>query len=119
MDKNRFKENLILVITGVLLFVALTHFSVVLGGLNYMIGLIMPLIVGGAIAFILNVPMCFFEKYYDNLTKKNSSKLIESMKTAVCIVITLIAFLLVLFIIANVIFPNIVESIKSIAIIVQ
>ncbi len=119
MDKNRFKENLILVITGVLLFVALTHFSVVLGGLNYMIGLIMPLIVGGAIAFILNVPMCFFEKHYDNLTKKNSSKLIESMKTAVCIVITLIAFLLVLFIIANVIFPNIVESIKSIAIIVQ
>lgn len=119
MDKNRFKENLILVITGVLLFVALTHFSVVLGGLNYVIGLIMPLIVGGAIAFILNVPMCFFEKHYDNLTKKNSSKIIESTKAAVCIVITLIAFLLVLFIIANVIFPNIVESIKSIAIIVQ
>ena len=95
MDKNGFKENLILVITGVLLFVALTHFGVVLGGLNYVIGLIMPLIVGGAIAFILNVPMCFFEKHYDNLTKKNSSKIIESTKTAVCIVITLIAFLLV------------------------
>ena len=76
MDKNRLKENLILVVTGVLLFVALTHISAVIGGFNYVIGLIMPLIVGGAIAFILNVPMCFFEKYYDTLAKKSKSKIV-------------------------------------------
>ncbi|MBR5516762.1 MAG: AI-2E family transporter [Firmicutes bacterium] len=119
MDKGRFKENLILVIIGVLLFVGLTHFSVVVGGVGYLIGLIMPLIVGGAIAFILNVPMCFFEKHYDNLTKKSSSRFVKNIKSAVCMIITLVAFLLTLFIIANVIFPNIVESVKSIALIVQ
>ena len=119
MDKSKFRENLILVVIGVLLFVGLTHFSSVLGIAGYVIGLIMPLIVGGAIAFILNVPMCFFEKHYDRLTNKSASSVIKNMKSAVCIVVTLIAFLLVLFIIANVIFPNIAESIKSIAIIVQ
>lgn len=119
MEKSRFKENLILVIVGVLLFVGLTHMSAVLNGVSYVIGLIMPLIVGGAIAFILNVPMCFFEKHYDNLTKKSKSKTALNLKTPACIVITLVAFLLVLFIIANVIFPNIAESVKSIAIIVQ
>ena len=118
MDKNRIKENLILVVTGVLLFVALTHTSAVLGGFNYVIGLIMPLVVGGAIAFVLNVPMCFFEKHYDSLIKKSNSKALKNMKAPVCIVVTLAVFLLVLFIIANVIIPNIIESIKSILIIV-
>ena len=118
MDKNRIKENLILVVTGVLLFVALTHTATVLEGFNYVIGLIMPLIVGGAIAFVLNVPMCFFENHYDRLTKKSNSKAIRNMKAPACIVVTLVAFLLVLFIIANVIIPNIVDSIKSIVMIV-
>ncbi len=119
MDKNRLKENLILVVVGILLFVGLTHMNMVLSGFGHMIGLIMPLIVGGAIAFILNVPMCFFEKHYDTLTAKSNSKAARNLKSPVCIVITLVAFLLVVFIIANVIFPNIVESVKSIATIVQ
>lgn len=119
MEKGRFKENLILIIIGVVLFVGLTHMATVLDGVGYVIGLIMPLIVGGAIVFILNVPMCFFEKHYDNITKKSNSKTVKNLKTPACIVITLVAFLLVLFIIANVIFPNIAESVKSIAMIVQ
>ena len=114
---SRFKENILLVIIGVLLFVGLTHLSYVMSGVSYVIGLIMPLIVGCAIAFILNVPMCFFEKYFDKLSK--NSKGIAKMKTPVCITITLIAFLIVLFVIANVIFPNIAESVKSIALIVH
>ena len=60
MDKNRLKENLIVVVAGVLLFVSLTHMSTVLGGFGYVLGLFMPLVVGGAIAFVLNVPMSFF-----------------------------------------------------------
>ena len=119
MDKNRLKENLIVVIIGVLLFVGLTHMSTVLGGLGYVLGLFMPLVVGGVIAFILNVPMSFFEKHYDSLSSKANTKIATNLKTPVCIVMTLIAFLLVLFVVANVIFPNIVESVKSIAIIVQ
>ena len=119
MDKNRLKENLIVVIVGILLFVGLTHMSTVLGGFGYVLGLFMPLVVGGAIAFVLNVPMSFFEKHYDTLLGKTNSKIVTNLKTPVCILITLVAFLLVLFIVAYVIFPNIVESVKSIAIIVQ
>ena len=80
MDKNRIKENLILVVTGVLLFVALTHTAAVLEGFNYVIGLIMPLIVGGAIAFVLNVPMCFFEKHYDTITKKRKNVFVNKQE---------------------------------------
>lgn len=115
---SKFKENLILVITGVVLWAALAHFGTVLSGFSYVIGLIMPLIVGGGIAFVLNVPMCFFERHYDKIAQKLRGNMANKFKTPVCITLTLVSFLLVLFIIANVIFPNITESVKSIATIV-
>ena len=59
---NKFKQTLLIVIIGIMLFAALLNLSEVLGVLQYAIGLCMPLIVGGAMAFIMNVPMHFFLK---------------------------------------------------------
>ncbi len=58
---NKFKQSLLLIVIGVLLMSALLNFSEVLGVFNLMIGLFMPLLVGGAIAFIMNVPMSFLK----------------------------------------------------------
>ncbi len=113
LKDNKFKQNLLLIVIGVCLFVGLTHLEAVGNVMSYVIGLWMPLIIGGSIAFILNVPMCFFEKHYDKIAK-NNRKLMR-LKTPVCIVATLIAFVLVLVFIGGVVFPNIAESIKSIA----
>ena len=55
--KAKFKQNLILVIAGVALLAALMNFKTVAGVIGTVIGLFMPLIVGGVIAFILNVPI--------------------------------------------------------------
>ena len=65
---NKFKENLLLVVIGVLLISALMNFSEVLGVVNLIVGLFMPLLVGGAIAFVMNVPMSFFERQIDKLS---------------------------------------------------
>lgn len=116
---NRFKQNLILIIIGVCLLVGLTHFDKVQGAINLVIGLFMPLIVGGAIAFILNVPMHFFEKQIDKIQAHRKSRVMEKVKTPVCIVVTLASFSLIMYFIGNVIFPNIIESVKSIVEIVQ
>lgn len=114
---GKFKQNLLLITFGVLLFVGLTHISKVMAVAGTLIGLAMPLIVGGAIAFILNVPMSFFERNIDRLSNENS--IIKKVKAPISITLTLLSFLLVLFFIANVVFPNLVESIKSIIQIVQ
>lgn len=116
---NRFKQNLILVIIGVCLLVGLTNFDKVHVAVNLVIGLFMPLIVGGAIAFILNVPMHFFEKQIDKLQAHRKNRILEKTKTPVCIIVTLAVFVLIAYFIGNVIFPNIIESIKSIVGIVQ
>ena len=77
---NKFKQNLLLVVIGVLLISALMNFSEVLGVLNLIIGLFMPLLVGGAIAFVINVPMSFFERQIDRLSQKTGASVIEKDK---------------------------------------
>ncbi len=116
---NKFKQNLLLIVIGALLVSALLNLSEVLGAINLMIGLMMPLIVGGAIAFIMNVPMSFFERQIDRLTGKNSKNPLSRIKSPLCIVVTLVMFVAIIYFIGNVIFPNIAESIKSIAAAIQ
>lgn len=116
---NKFKQNLLLVVIGVCLLVGLMNFGKVQHALSVVIGLFMPLLVGGAIAFILNVPMHFFEKQFDKLHQHSGSRAIAKAKTPLCMIVTLLAFILVIIFIGNVIFPNLVESVKSIVDIVQ
>lgn len=98
---------------------ALLNFSEVLGVFNLMIGLFMPLLVGGAIAFIMNVPMSFFERQIDRLSGGRRNRFLEKIKSPLCIIITFAIFVGAIYFIGNVIFPNLVESVKSIAAIVQ
>ena len=113
MEKNngsKLKENLILVIVGVTLLVALLNLKTVTGAFGKLISLIMPLIVGGVIAFILNVPMNFLSRKIEWLAEKFSLKHLDRFKTALSLIITLVLFVLVCMLIGNVIFPNMVES---------
>ena len=116
---NKFKQNLLLIVIGVLLMSALLNFSEVLGVFNLIIGLFMPLLVGGAIAFIMNVPMSFFERQLDRLSGGRRGGFLQKAKSPICILITVAMFAAAIYFIGNVIFPNLVESIKSIAAIVQ
>ncbi len=123
---SRFKENVILVILGATLLVALPNLQTVAKGAGVLIGLIMPLIAGGIIAFILNVPMNFFERRIDRICAKQvgggserASRLLLRFKTAISMIVTLILFVLALIFIGNVIFPNMIESGKKIVEIVK
>ena len=122
MEKNngsKLKENLILVIVGVTLLVALLNLKTVTGAFGKLISLIMPLIVGGVIAFILNVPMNFLSRKIEWLAERLSLKHLNRFKTALSLIITLVLFVLLCMLIGNVIFPNMVESGRKIVDLVQ
>lgn len=118
-EKGRFKQNIILVVLGVSLLVALMNFKTVAGVIGTVIGLFMPLIVGGIIAFILNVPMHFFEKQIDKINSKKPMRWLLSLRSALSLVVTLVLFVMVISFIGGVIFPNLAESIMSIAAMVK
>lgn len=118
-EKGRFKQNIILVVLGVTLLVALMNFKTVAGVIGTVFGLFMPLIVGGIIAFILNVPMHFFEKQFGRINSKKPMKWLAKLGPALSLVITLVLFAAVISFIAGVIFPNLAESFMSIAAMVR
>ncbi len=113
--ENKFKQNIILVALGVTLLVALMNLKAVAGVMGTLIGLVMPLIAGGIIAFILNVPMNFFERKIRWLADRSRSKALQKANTALSLIVTLLLFVLCIYLIGNVIFPNLVESGKKIA----
>ena len=95
-EKSKFKQNIILVVLGVTLLVALMNFKTVAGVIGTVIGLFMPLIVGGIIAFILNVPMHFFEKQIDKINSKKPMKWLLSLRSVLSLVVTLVLFVMVI-----------------------
>ena len=61
-----------------LLVVALWKFDVVLSVLKAIWGIIFPFVLGGAIAFITNVPMSFLEKENFRKSKKMKIRQLEN-----------------------------------------
>ena len=107
-DKS-LKNSLLLVIVGVTLLVALQHLNLVAGALGMMIGLIMPLIAGGIIAFILNVPMNFLEKKIEWLSTRYGWRVLRRGKSALSLIATLVLVVLAVSFVGRVIFPNMAE----------
>ena len=72
-----------------LLVVALWKFDVVLGVLKTIWDIIFPFVLGGAIAFLTNVPMSFLEKkIFENVKKKN--KIVRKLKRPISLILTIV-----------------------------
>ena len=111
--ENHFKEVLLLVLIGVGFYVGLSNLTEVTGAVWAVIRLFTPLFVGGIIAFILNVPMHFFEQLCDDCYRKKGWSLLKKGRTAICLLVTLLAFVLVISLIVSVIVPSLVDSVGT------
>ena len=63
-----------LIVFTALIVVALWKFDVVLGVIRAIWGIVFPFALGGAIAFVINVPMSFLEKKLFGKAKEKGSK---------------------------------------------
>ena len=61
-NKQNVKYLLLVVCGGVAFYCALQNLGTVLGGLGWLLGVLWPFLLGGAIAFILGVPMRAVER---------------------------------------------------------
>ncbi len=70
-----------LIVFTAFLVVALWKFDVVLGVLKAIWGIVFPFVLGGAIAFLTNVPMSFLEKTIFGRAKKENKIARKTGKT--------------------------------------
>ena len=78
-----------LIVFTAFLVVALWKFNVVLDVLKVIWGIVFPFVLGGAIAFVTNVPMSFLEKIILGKTKENN-KLAKKLARPVSLFLTII-----------------------------
>ena len=89
LSKMSIKKIRELIVFTALLVVALWKFDVVRGVLKTIWDIIFPFVLGGAIAFLTNVPMSFLEKkIFENVKKKN--KIVRKLKRPISLILTIV-----------------------------
>ncbi len=111
--KSIFKYGLLFVAAVAIIFVVLFNFNSVWGVLRGAVSMLSPLIVGCCMAFILNVPMRGFEKLLARMQRKAKYKLKPRAIEFISLILTLIAVVLLIFIVSIVVFPRIADSVVS------
>ena len=89
LSKLSMKKIRELIIFTVLLVVALWKFEVVIDVLKTIWGILFPFVLGGAIAFVINVPMSFLEKKIFGKTK-DENKVGKKLERPICLLLTII-----------------------------
>lgn len=110
MEKSTVKTIMKLIAATIFLCFALANLPEILGILRKLVGLLSPFLMGGCIAFILNVLLKLWE---EKALKK--VKLARQAKRAVSILLTIISVTFVIFIVVWMVVPQLIDAGESIA----
>lgn len=105
---QRTKKNLIyVVLTAIIVYFILKNLPGIAGILGAFIGMVSPFILGGAIAFILNVPMKAIEEKWFAKWKRGAK-----LKRPLAYVITLLLLITILLVVLFVVIPEMARTIN-------
>ncbi len=108
-NKQTVKGLLLVVCGGVAFYSVLQNLSVVWGAVRALLGILAPFLLGGALAFILNVPMRAIERHLFPRSRKGAK-----FRRPLALILTLLAVLGVLALASLVIGPGIADAVMSI-----
>ena len=70
----------------------------------------MPLIIGCAMAYVINILMSFYEKCYDKLFKVNVS---QKVKRIICLILAFLSLFGIVILVVNLVLPELINCIAS------
>ena len=108
-SKQTVKNLLLVVCGGVAFYCALQNLPAVLSAVGWIVGIAAPFLLGGAIAFVLNVPMRAIERHLFPGTRS-----FKKVRRPLALVLALLAVIGVLTLAANVIAPGVGEAVMSV-----
>ena len=115
LSKLSMKKIRELIIFTVLLVVALWKFEVVIDVLKTIWGILFPFVLGGAIAFVINVPMSFLEKKIFGKTK-DGSKVGKKLARPISLLLTIILAVGVIALVMFGVIPQLTRTMGSLMI---
>ena len=111
MEKNNsdLKKWLILILVAIVAYWGINNLATVGSVINTVIDIIFPFILGGALAYILNIPMSFFVWIFTRTEKKKKAKKKTKLKRILAIILSVIVIIFILTLIITLIVPELVN----------
>lgn len=112
-DKKEFKKWITLIIIFLVGYWIINNMGEVGKILNYLMNIAFPFILGGCIAFIINIPMSFFEKRLlkqNNDDKKRNKNL--KLIRVISIILSIVVIVLIIALVINLIIPRLIDVIN-------
>lgn len=103
---HRSISTLLVVLLAILFYVGLTNFGVISARVNMFLNVLSPFILGFCIAYMLNTPVCFFER---KVYRKLRYRRVLSILTVYLIALVVVVVLL------NMVLPQVVQGVMDLA----
>lgn len=115
LNKKSMKKIRELIVFTAILVVALWKFDTVLEGAKNIWGILFPFVLGGAIAFVINVPMSFLEKKIFGKTK-DGNKVEKKLARPISLLLTIILAVGVIALVMFGVIPQLTRTMGSLMI---
>lgn len=106
---RRARSTLLVILLAILFYVGLTHFDTIWSKTAAVLDVFAPFVGGFAVAYLLNTPVCFFDRLY----RKNWKKLRHTWVLAI-VTVYLLA-LLILALLLNMVLPQLIQGVMDLA----
>lgn len=113
LNKETMKKIRSLIVFTALLVVALVNYKAVFGVIKVGFNIIFPFVLGGAMAFVINAPMQFFERHLFHNEKMKNKKIAQKLARPVSLLISLMAVVAVIALVVFVVVPELGKTFIS------
>ena len=110
LNKKTMQRIMLLITFAVLLFWGLYNTSTIGGLFSNLFSLLAPLLIGVCIAFVLNLMMVALERLWDRALSRWNSPWNRKLKRPVCLTLTMVLFLGIIFAIFFILIPRLEEA---------
>lgn len=112
-DRENMRKMKELILFTIIILVALWNYEIIFEWIGFAFGIIFPFLLGGGIAFILNVPMSFLEKkiFYNRFLK--DKKIANRLARPLSLVLTLVIVIGVVVLVMFVVIPELTTTVLS------
>lgn len=114
LNKKNMKNIMLLILFAVLLYVCIQKINSVAEGFLFFLGILIPFVIGGIMAFILNVPMHAIEKRLFEKLKKN--KKARKAARPVSLVLAILFVVCIILVVLLVLVPELGNTFASISV---
>lgn len=105
--KEDMKKWITLILVAILAYWTLNNISILINAIKFIFDILLPFILGGVMAFILNIPLSKIENFLNNKTK-----LKKGVVRGISITLSILLFLLIIGFVAFLLIPELIENIK-------